>query len=201
MQDYQTLLAQLEHAFNTSPNFTLQKLWFYVHPTLHTLSLLYQLTTDLALADDPSAMSSSEEDEDGDADAADAAKDAALGLGGAALKAVLSEIGKGSADTIPVKGGEVLTILYERMQHMAGDPAASALYGALSRAAGRPYVEMVRTWVRTGRLVDPYEELCIKESKFIDRGTLEMDYTDEYWESRYTVCHESFPSHVMTMLT
>lgn len=156
-----------------------------MHPTLHTLSLLYQLTTELALADDPSALlsgaSSSDEDE------ADEAKDAALGLGGASLKAVLSSIGKGTTSTIPVKGGEVLTVVYERMQNMAGDPAARTLYGALLRAAGRPYVEMVRTWIRTGRLVDPYEELCIKESKFIDRGTLEVDYTDEYWESRYTV--------------
>ena len=31
------------------------------------------------------------------------------------------------------------------------------------------------------------EELCVKESKFINMGTLEMDYTDEYWERRYTV--------------
>ena len=46
---------------------------------------------------------------------------------------------------------------------------------------------MVKVWIQTGRLVDPYEELCVKESKFIDRGTLEMDYMDEYWERRYTV--------------
>ncbi|KAL1738690.1 gamma-tubulin complex component protein, partial [Schizophyllum fasciatum] len=31
LKDYQTLLSQLEHAFNTAPHFSLQKLWFYVH--------------------------------------------------------------------------------------------------------------------------------------------------------------------------
>lgn len=70
---------------------------------------------------------------------------------------------------------------------MSGDPVARDLYGALLRAAGKPYVEMVQVWIRTGRLIDPYEELCVKESKSIDRDTLEMDYTDEYWERRYTV--------------
>ncbi|KAI0954277.1 hypothetical protein AcV7_007553 [Taiwanofungus camphoratus] len=191
LKDYQTLLSQLEHAFSTSLQFTLQKLWFYVHPTLHTLSLLYLLTTELATADDPSASLSSESATSSDAE--EDARNEALGLGGAKLKAVLSEIKTSSlgvdsgASEIVVKGGEVLAILHERMQNMSGDPVAHALYSALLRAAGRPYAEMVQAWIRTGRLVDPYEELCVKESKFIDRGTLEVDYTDEYWERRYTL--------------
>ncbi|KAH9915464.1 Spc98 family-domain-containing protein [Epithele typhae] len=191
LKDYQTLLSQLEHAFNTSPQFTLQKLWFYVHPTLHTLSLLYMLTTDLATADDPSVeLSDSNSDE---SDAEEAARNEALGLGSASLKAVLSEIKTtalgvdGGASGIAVKGGEVLAILHERMQNMSGDPAAHALYGALLRDAGRPYVEMAMAWIRSGKLDDSYEEFLVKESKFINRGTLEMDYTDEYWERRYTL--------------
>ena len=91
------------------------------------------------------------------------------------------------ASIIPVKGGEVLAILHERLQNMSGDPAVKRLYSVLMQAAGRPYVDMVQLWIRTGKLLDPYEELCVKESKFIDRGTLEVDYTDEYWERRYTV--------------
>jgi gamma-tubulin complex component 2 len=34
------LIAQLEHQFRTSPDFTLQKLWYYIQPTLQTLSSL-----------------------------------------------------------------------------------------------------------------------------------------------------------------
>ncbi|EIW56156.1 uncharacterized protein TRAVEDRAFT_60139 [Trametes versicolor FP-101664 SS1] len=191
LKDYQTLLSQLEHAFNSSPQFTLQKLWFYVHPTLHTLSLLYLLITDLATADDPTAELSSSSSDGSDAE--EDARNEALGLGGAKLKAVLSEIKttglgvNGGASGIAVKGGEVLAILHDRMQSMSGDPAARELYGALLRDAGKPYVEMVQAWIRSGKLVDPYEELLVKESKFINRGTLEMDYTDEYWERRYTL--------------
>ncbi|KAH8079060.1 Spc98 family-domain-containing protein [Cristinia sonorae] len=188
LKDYQTLLAQLEHAFNTSPQFTLQKLWFYVHPTLHTLSVLYLLTTELATADDVSGASSSSHSPS-TSDAEDEARNEALGLGGAKLKAVLNEIDKNVNESsgIAVKGGEVLAIIYERMQIMSGDPSASEVYTSLLRSAGKPYVDMVRVWIQTGRLVDPYEELCVKESKFIDRGMLEMDYTDEYWERRYTL--------------
>ncbi|KAF8154706.1 Spc98 family-domain-containing protein [Crassisporium funariophilum] len=201
LRDYQTLLSQLEHAFNTSPSFSLQKLWFYVHPTVHTLSLIYQLILELATADDPSADLSSSSSSEDEEDEEDAARNEALGLGGAKLKAVLSEINKndmggvpGGASGISVKGGEVLTIIYERMQNMSGDPTAGKVYGKLLKAAGKPYVEMLRAWVATGRLMDPYEELLVKESKFIDRGILEMDYTDEYWERRYTLRDGSISS-------
>ncbi|KAJ7722292.1 gamma-tubulin complex, DGRIP84/SPC97 component [Mycena maculata] len=191
LKDYQTLLSQLEHAFSSSGQFSLQKLWFYIHPTIHTLSLIYQLVLELGSADDPAA----EGDSSSSASTSDAEEDArneALGLGGAKLKAVLSEMDKNGLDVaggsgIAVKGGEVLAIIYERMQNMSGDPTANTLYSTLLRAAGTPYVAMLRVWVMTGRLVDPYEELLVKESKFINRGILEMDYTDEYWERRYTL--------------
>ena len=151
------------------------------------------LTSELASADDPAA-SESASGSSSEADAEEDARNEALGLGGAKLKAVLSEINKNSqlgmngASNIPVKGGEVLAIVHERLQNMSGDPAAKRLYGVLMQAAGKPYVDMVHLWIRTGKLTDPYEELCVKESKFIDRGILDLDYTDEYWERRYTVC-------------
>jgi gamma-tubulin complex component 2 len=134
-----------------------------------------------------------------DTDAEEEARNEALGLGGAKLKAVLSEIDKNGLGVaggsgIAVKGGEVLVIIYERRQNMSGDPTAHALYSTLLCAAGAPYVAMLRVWTSTGRLVDPYEELCVKESKFINRGILEMDYTDEYWERRYTVRSEQYLS-------
>ncbi|KAG9219989.1 hypothetical protein CCMSSC00406_0006902 [Pleurotus cornucopiae] len=189
--DYQTLLSQLEHAFNTSPQFSLQKLWFYIHPTVHTLSLIYQLVLEFCTADDPAADSSSSSSDESSIDPEEEARNEALGLGGAKLKAVLSEIDKkgigNDGTSISVKGGEVLSIIYDRMRNMSGDPTALSVYGTLLQAAGKPYISMLRVWVTTGRLADPYEELLVKESKFINRGILESDYTDEYWERRYTL--------------
>ncbi|TFK47368.1 hypothetical protein OE88DRAFT_1666101 [Heliocybe sulcata] len=191
LKDYQTLLSQLEHAFNTSPQFSLQKLWFYIHPTVHTLSLLYQLISELAMTDDPSLSLSSSPSS---SDLEDNERDEALGLGGAHLKAAMSQMKKNalgvsvdSSTNIKVIGGEVLAIIYERVQNMSGDPAANKLYGTLLRAAGKPYVTMLQTWITTGKLLDPYGELCVKESKSINRGTLEVDYVDEYWDKRYTL--------------
>ncbi|KAF6752840.1 gamma-tubulin complex component 2 [Ephemerocybe angulata] len=161
LKDYQTLLSQLEHAFSTSPVFSLQKLWFYCAPdNPHPLD------------DTGSSNSLLSDDEDEEV----RARNKALGIDDAAL----DELGAGdSSSSIYVKGGEVLAIIYERMQNMAGDPTAHTIYNTLLRAAGKPYVEMLRRWVTTGKLVDP--------SKFIDRGILEMDYTDDYWERRYTL--------------
>ena len=53
---------------------------------------------------------------------------------------------------------------------MSGERTADAIYGKSLKQAGRPYVEMLRDWVACGRLADPYKELLVKESKFIDRG-------------------------------
>lgn len=144
------------------------------------MSLIYNLITELTQTDEaPSENSSSSSDEDD-------ALNEALGLA-SGLKAVkLSEMGVDGGGGI-VKGGEVVAILWDRMQNMSGDPTAYKLYGTLLKAAGKPFAGLVERWIRTGQLRDPYEELMVKESKFINKGTLEMDYTDEYWERRYTV--------------
>lgn len=46
---------------------------------------------------------------------------------------------------------------------------------------------MLLRWITTGYLSDPYEEFMVKESGHITKGVLESDYTDEYWDRRYTV--------------
>lgn len=113
IQDYLTLISQLEHLFVSSSTFTLQKLWFYVHPTLHTLSILYALITELSRIEDP-GMGSDHLSEDDDEDDE---RDRALGLGG--LKAVINDIVLGSPAGL-AKGGEVVAILWERMMNMSG---------------------------------------------------------------------------------
>lgn len=143
------------------------------------MSLIYTLVTELTQIDDAPSEDSSSSSED-------EVLNEQLGLA-SGLKAVkLGEMGIGGPGGI-VKGGEVVAILWDRMQNMSGDPTAYKLYGTLLKAAGKPFAGLVERWIRTGLLRDPYEELMVKESKFINKGTLEMDYTDEYWERRYTV--------------
>lgn len=200
-QDYLTLVSQLEHAFVSSSTFTLQKLWFYVHPTLHTLSILYTLTTELHDIENPP-----KEDEDSSSEEDPEAEEhkRALGLGN--IKAVIKDLLAPSAGL--VKGGEVMAILWERMRNYSGyvcsksptpvnvnltarmfasDPTASEVYRNLLHRASLPYCQMLKRWTTTGHLKDPYEEIMVKETKSINRGMLEMDFIDEYWEKRYTV--------------
>ena len=172
-----------------NPQFSLQKLWFYVHPTLHTLSLLHSLILSLTREDPlPSAASSvassSSEDEEYQA------RNEALGLA-PNLKNIVKNMTLNSEHDLavrtPPKGGEVLAQLHKLTQAHAGDPRAQAVYGALLRDSSRPYARVLRRWCEQGYLEDPYDEFMVRESRFIDRGILERDYVDEYWERRYTV--------------
>lgn len=88
-----------------------------MHPAVHTYFLIYRLILELATADNHGAvlLSSSSSSKEG---AEEAVKKEALVLGKASLKAVLSEIKQcditGSrGSSIPMKGGAVLTIIYE----------------------------------------------------------------------------------------
>ncbi|KAH8929920.1 hypothetical protein BT69DRAFT_1210983, partial [Atractiella rhizophila] len=87
----------------------------------------------------------------------------------------------------PVTGGEVLTVISQLLSYHSGDPTAVAIYSNLLLKASQPYARMLLKWVGTGHLDDPYDEFLVRENKNITRGTLEMDYTDEYWERRYTL--------------
>ena len=183
LQEYLILLARLEHQFVSSPTFTLQQFWYYLHPSLHTLSLLGALTSDLVSLGLPS-------------DNDDADSDASTEDGNEALKGILDEM-RGAAKGIAAAnavgstgvatGGEVLHVIAEKLERKSGDPVARELYSMLLLRASQPYVTILLGWISTGHLSDPWDEFIVKEARNINRGSLEMDYTDEYWDRRYTL--------------
>lgn len=67
------------------------------------------------------------------------------------------------------------------------DPTAATLHSSLLLHASQPYLRMLLRWISSGHLADPFDEFMVKESGHITKGVLESDYTDEYWERRYTV--------------
>jgi gamma-tubulin complex component 2 len=122
MQEYRVLVAQLESLFLSSSTFTLQTLYYHLHPTIHTMSLLYSLCQSMeteGTAKDASGESSDDDDFGGRADE--------LGLGGAALKGIM-DVMKGQQGIVPgsdipageILGGEVLGIICEREATMSG---------------------------------------------------------------------------------
>ncbi|KAF8754583.1 Spc97 / Spc98 family [Rhizoctonia solani] len=174
LKDYTTLITQLEHLFHTSPAFSLQQLWFHVHPVMRTLSLIHSVADDIispptaSLSPSSSAASDEEEDEE------ERKKNEELGLGG--VKAVLMGLALASKRRGTFKA--------ER------DPPASALLRKLLTAASAPYAQILRTWTHHGTLHDPHGEFFVRarvgagEGVKGGRGTRE-DYTDEYWERSF----------------
>ena len=52
---------------------------------------------------------------------------------------------------------------------------------------------MLNEWLHHGSIKDPHAEFLVREQKSIRRERLEEDYTDEYWERRYTIRDQDVP--------
>ena len=183
LQEYLVMIAQLETQFLANDSFTLHVLNIHIIPTSHMLSQLYALAHELlkrnALLDDETDESSDSADD---------------------FDHILEQLREGG-DLVPgnmtgkkiCKGGVVLGLITKRLESMSGDPAARTLLTTLLRDASRPYMTMLNEWLHHGGINDPHSEFLIKEQRSIRRERLEQDYTDEYWERRYTIRDHDVP--------
>lgn len=188
LQDYLVLIAQLETQFLTNDAFTLHVLNIHILPTSHMMFQLYSLAHELlkrnALLDD-------ETDESSDSSADD-------------FDQILEQLRDGG-ELVPgnmtgkkiCKGGVVLGLITKRLENMSGDPAARELLTGLLRDSSRPYMVMLNEWLHHGSINDPHGEFLIKEQKSLRRERLEQDYTDEYWERRYTIRDKEVPPQLV----
>jgi len=180
LKDYLILVLQLEHQLLTNNGFTLHMLSLYTKPTAHMLSQLYVLTQEIlrknAILDEDKEESDDSEDIDDIIEALRGGNDGA-------------EVGVKKV----CKGGAVLGLITKRLATMSGDPAARELLTTLLREASRPYMAMLNEWLHHGGINDPHGEFLIREQKSIRREGLEQDYTDEYWEKRYTIREGDVP--------
>ncbi|KAI9839293.1 MAG: hypothetical protein M1819_003288 [Sarea resinae] len=183
LKDYLVLIAQLEHQFLTNPSFTLHVLHLHTLSTDHMLFQLYSLAHEILRKN-----SLLEEDLEDSVDEFDDVENILESLreGG--------DLGPGNIPGKKIcKGGNVLGLLTRRLVSMSGDPAARTLLTTLLREASRPYMEMLNEWLHHGSIRDPHAEFLVKEQKSIRRERLEEDYTDEYWEKRYTIREHDVP--------
>lgn len=174
LKDYLIMMAQLENEMLTKETFTLHVLNLHTKTTSHCLFQLYNLTIELLKAN-------SILEDDGD-DSLDDSDD---------LENILESLREGGNQGLPgqkmCKGGSVLGLITRRLASMSGDPQARELLTTLLREASRPYMAMLNEWLHHGGIRDPHSEFLIKEQKSIKRERLDQDYTDEYWEKRYTI--------------
>lgn len=183
LHDYLVMIAQLETQFLTSDTFTVHVLNIHTISTSQMMLQLYSLAHELlkknAMLDDES-----EEEEDSADDYENILE--TLRDGGELVPGNMT--GKKIC-----KGGVVLGLITKRLETMSGDPAARALLTSLLRDASKPYMVMLNEWLHHGGIHDPHAEFLVKEQKSIRRERLEQDYTDEYWERRYTLRDHDIP--------
>ena len=181
LKDYLVLIAQLENQVISNPSFTLHLLHLHTLPTSRMMFQIYTLGQEILRKN-----SLLEEDLDDSADFDDVDNILEqLRDGG--------DLAPGGMVTKVYKGGNVLRLLTERLSFMSGDPAARTLLQTLLRDASRPYMAMLNEWLHHGGIKDPHGEFLIKEQQSIKREKLEEDYTDEYWEKRYTIRDNDVP--------
>ncbi|KAF2146086.1 uncharacterized protein K452DRAFT_242611 [Aplosporella prunicola CBS 121167] len=177
LKDYLILMAQLEHQMLTNSTFTLHVLNLHTKPTSHMLFQLYNMGLELLKSN-----GLLEDEKEEDLDETDNIEDILESLreGGS--------FGQGPMSGKRVcKGGSVLGLISRRLASMSGDPNARILLTTLLREASKPYMTMLNEWLHHGGIKDPHAEFLIKEQKSIKRERLDQDYTDEYWEKRYTI--------------
>ncbi|KAF9978542.1 hypothetical protein BGZ73_001961 [Actinomortierella ambigua] len=165
-QEYVILVAQLENQFRSTEDFTLQKLWFYVQPTMQTLTSLDVL---VGVIREAGRRETPEDD----------------------IEAFLNP-----QEGIPqeVKGGNILAMVAAGMFNMSGDPVTKKLYSYLLSKASIPYISMLESWIHRGEIRDPYDEFMIVESRKVRKENIKEDFNDAYWEQRYTIRTNCVPS-------
>ncbi|KAG0324603.1 hypothetical protein BG000_002146, partial [Podila horticola] len=173
LKEYLILIAQLENQFRSSPDFTLQKLWYYIQPTMQTLSALDVL---VGVIRDAGRIEVPEDD----------------------IDALLNP-----KEGIPLeaKGGSILVLIASGMSNMSGDPVTKKLYGYLLNKASVPYIAMLESWIHKGEIRDPYEEFMIVESRKVSKENIKEDFNDAYWEQRYTIREKYVPSFLVPLKT
>ncbi|KAF4625743.1 hypothetical protein G7Y89_g12420 [Cudoniella acicularis] len=170
LRNYLVLIGQLETQFLTNSSFTLHVLNLYILPASRLMFQIYRLAHDI------SQRNALLKDQDSDDDFDD-------------VSIILKSLREGGDAGLGrfFTGGSVLALVTERLELMAGDPTARSLLTSLLSDASRPYMIMLNEWLHHGIVKDPHGEFMIREQRSIKRERLEEDYTDEYWDRRYTI--------------
>ncbi|KAL2913523.1 gamma tubulin complex Spc97/GCP2 subunit Alp4 [Polyrhizophydium stewartii] len=166
LQEYLVLIGQLEHLAHTSPKFSLQKLWYYLSPSVETMGSLAALVAAIYEANSNAGRAQGDEYD---------------------VRHVIEP------SNINRNSGLLLSILADRIISLGGNPEARKVHSYLLSQASMPYLGILHTWIFSGELEDPFNEFMIEERKNLTKDKLREDFNDVYWEQRYTLRDDSIP--------
>ncbi|GFY00608.1 gamma-tubulin complex component 2 [Trichonephila clavipes] len=90
-------------------------------------------------------------------------------------------------------GGTVLSVLHENTASLTGSNKAREICHTLTRAATLPYFEILEKWIYKGIISDYYSEFVVEDNELIKKEDLPTEYSDAYWERRYTIRRDQIP--------
>ncbi|KAH6575198.1 hypothetical protein BASA60_005145 [Batrachochytrium salamandrivorans] len=168
LQDYLVLIGQIEHLAHTLPKFTLQRMWYYLAPSIDTMGSLASLVAAIYDANQTTQESIPEYE-------------------------ARSTIHLGRSATNH-SSGLILGILADRMVTLSGNPELKKLHGYLLSKAAAPYLSILNTWILCGELDDPFNEFMVSEHTQLSKEKLRDDFNDVYWEQRYSLRDGHIPT-------
>ena len=166
--EYFNLIGVLDHQSRKARGLTLNNVHKSMQGISDTLVYIYSLTQDILRQDEVATK---------EADNMDAFDN---------LQQMIDLIRDRTPSKRICKGGAVLCLLSDRLRLESGNQKVQELATYLFHKASKPYCRMLYRWINFGDFEDPYSEFMIKEAKTIHKSLLNDDYTDEYWEKRYT---------------
>ncbi|KAJ3155844.1 Gamma-tubulin complex component 2 [Geranomyces variabilis] len=170
-KNFLLLIVQLESQAMSAPQFGLQKLWFYLHPSLNTMAALASLIDAITAAEQLAGLTEP----------------------GREQTEPKAEAVKKKPPTFTRGGGLALSVLCERLLSFRGDPVLKALYAQLLSSSAVPYNATLATWIHSGEIFDPFDEFMVVETRGLNRDEFVGAYNDVYWEHRYTLRHDYVP--------
>ncbi|KFB50780.1 AGAP005575-PA-like protein [Anopheles sinensis] len=87
------------------------------------------------------------------------------------------------------RGGQVLTLLHDRITATSGTSHAQRVLVHLIESAAVPFMEMLQLWIYRGVINDPQQEFLIEHSAV---ELTENDLVD-YWEKQYSIRCDKVP--------
>ena len=90
------------------------------------------------------------------------------------------------------KGGALLNVVY-RIMINSSDKQMRELFTFLLDKAAAPYFQMLKRWIFSGVLEDPFNEFFVKENRFFKKENVEKDLNDKYWDERFTFRADMVP--------
>lgn len=84
-------------------------------------------------------------------------------------------------------GAEVLNTVYESMQSNKGDESKYAIVLSLMKAACKPYLKLLKSWLYEGKVDDPYNEFLIIKEDDMQKESLAENIMSSYWQQCYSL--------------